>query len=190
MDITIPELTKRIMDNKRAKGFNVTDLNEEFCHLYGEVAEFIEEGINVKPDCIDSSEEEKIGLELADICIFLFAIANISKVDLRDYIIFLFDKHINVTEAVKIEFYTDCLGLYNSVSSAYDSYFKKKSDFGEKLGIIFINIFNIASLFNINLFKYISKKVEINEKRIYEKINGVAIKEENVEEYKNEEHIE
>ncbi len=188
MDMTIPELTKRIMNNKRTKGFNVTDLNEEFCHLYGEVAELVAEGFNLKDTSISQYEEGKIGFELADVCIFLFAIADISSIDLRDHIISL-TYNIKVPEISETVFYLKCLTLYDSVAQAHDSYFKKKSDLGKRLGEIFINTLNIASLFNINLFYYISQKVEINEKRIYKTVNGVAIKKENVEEYKKEEHI-
>ena len=35
-------LQERIYQNKLDKGFNVTDLNKEFCLLYGEVAEAYE----------------------------------------------------------------------------------------------------------------------------------------------------
>ena len=35
----INEMQKEIYQNKLNKGFNVTDVHEEFCLLYGEVAE-------------------------------------------------------------------------------------------------------------------------------------------------------
>ena len=33
------ETQKRVLQNKIDKGFNITDINKEFCLLYGEVAE-------------------------------------------------------------------------------------------------------------------------------------------------------
>ena len=38
----LKNLQKEIYQNKLNKGFNVTDVNKEFCFLYGEVAEAYE----------------------------------------------------------------------------------------------------------------------------------------------------
>lgn len=38
----IAKIQKRIYQNKLNKGFNVSDINQEFCLLYGEVAEAYE----------------------------------------------------------------------------------------------------------------------------------------------------
>ena len=40
--MNIVEIQKRIYQNKVDKGFNVTDINKEFCLLYGEIAEAYE----------------------------------------------------------------------------------------------------------------------------------------------------
>ena len=40
--MNIVEIQKRIYQNKIDKGFNVTDINKEFCLLYGEIAEAYE----------------------------------------------------------------------------------------------------------------------------------------------------
>lgn len=66
-------LQERIYQNKLDKGFNVTDLNKEFCLLYGEVAEAYE---------AHRKKKEDFGLELADIAIYLLGIAEITGVDL------------------------------------------------------------------------------------------------------------
>lgn len=72
------DIQKRIMQNKINKGFNTTDLNKEFCLLYGEVAEAYDTWRKEKPD---------FGEELADIAIYLLGIAEIAKVDLGAEII-------------------------------------------------------------------------------------------------------
>lgn len=37
--MNMKEIQKEIWDNKVNKGFNIADVNKEFCLLYGEVAE-------------------------------------------------------------------------------------------------------------------------------------------------------
>ena len=37
--VNMKEVQKKIWQNKLNKGFNTTDVNKEFCLLYGEVAE-------------------------------------------------------------------------------------------------------------------------------------------------------
>jgi len=67
------KLQKLILRNKIKKGFNTTDIDFEFCHLYGEVAEAYDAYIKKKDD---------LGEELADIGIFLLGLAEILDVDL------------------------------------------------------------------------------------------------------------
>lgn len=71
------ETQKRIFRNKIDKGFNTTDINKEFCLLYGEVAE-----------AYDASRKQKAdyALELADIAIYLMGIAEMSGIDLENAI--------------------------------------------------------------------------------------------------------
>lgn len=77
----------------------------------------------------------------------------------------------NITDICK-EF---CL-LYGEVGEAYEAYRKKKDNIGEELADVAIYLMGIAELLNIDLESEISKKLEINEKRKYKKINGVNIK--------------
>lgn len=77
----------------------------------------------------------------------------------------------NITDICK-EF---CL-LYGEVGEAYEAYRKKKDNLGEELADVAIYLMGIAELLNIDLGSEISKKLEINEKRKYKKINGVNIK--------------
>lgn len=163
--MNIQELTKRVMDNKIKKGFNVTDINEEFCHLYGEISEIDEEfkkDISVKDICD----------ELADCIIFLLSIAHISKVSLIDEIasVSINKDIINpttpTTEAA-------LLLLYSSTSEAYDSYLKGKDDFGMRLATIYYSIVNISNFVNYDLEKSLINKIEYNEKREYKMLpNG------------------
>ena len=41
-EINTVKIQKRIYNNKIAKGFNITDIPQEFCLLYGEVGEAFE----------------------------------------------------------------------------------------------------------------------------------------------------
>lgn len=77
----------------------------------------------------------------------------------------------NITDICK-EF---CL-LYGEVGESYEAYRKKKDNLGEELADVAIYLMGIAELLNIDLESEISKKLEINEKRKYKKINGVNIK--------------
>lgn len=69
----LSDIQQRIFQNKINKGFNTTDLNKEFCLLYGEVDEAYDAWRKEKPDFAE---------ELADIAIYLLGISEISKVDL------------------------------------------------------------------------------------------------------------
>ena len=71
MDFRVAQ--KKVYKNKIDKGFNVTDVNKEFCLLYGEVAEAYEAWRKKKGD---------VGEELADIAIYLMGLSEILGIDL------------------------------------------------------------------------------------------------------------
>ena len=75
--MSIVEIQKRIYQNKVDKGFNVTDINKEFCLLYGEIAEAYE---------AYRKKDEGLGSELADIAIYLLGISEILGIDLESEI--------------------------------------------------------------------------------------------------------
>ena len=70
----INEMQKEIYQNKLNKGFNVTDVHEEFCLLYGEVAE-----------AYDAWRKNKttVGEELADIAIYLMGLSEILDIEIE-----------------------------------------------------------------------------------------------------------
>ena len=70
-------IQKSIYQNKVDKGFNTTDVNKEFCLLYGEVAEAYDSWRKNKGD---------VGEELADIAIYLLGLSEILGIDLADEI--------------------------------------------------------------------------------------------------------
>lgn len=67
------ELQKKIWQNKVNKGFNTTDVNKEFCLLYGEVSEAYEAWLKKKDD---------LNEELADIAIYLMGLSEMLGFDL------------------------------------------------------------------------------------------------------------
>lgn len=81
------------------------------------------------------------------------------------------DKGFNITNVDK-EF---CL-LYGEVAEAFDAYRKKKDDLGEEFADVAIYLLGLSEILGINLQEEIEKKVNKNQKRKYEKINGVNIR--------------
>ena len=75
--VDLKKLQKEIYQNKVEKGFNVTDINKEFCLTYGEVAEAYEAWRKKKDD---------LGEELADVAIYLLGLSEILGIDLEDEI--------------------------------------------------------------------------------------------------------
>lgn len=76
--ISLSECQKRVIENKKNKNFNVTNVEKEFCLLYGEVAEAYEAYRKKKID---------LGEELADIAIYLLGIAEILDKNLEEEIL-------------------------------------------------------------------------------------------------------
>lgn len=75
--MNLKETQKQIYQNKVDKGFNVTDVNLEFCLMYGEVSEAYEAWLKKKDD---------LGEELADVAIYLLGLSEILGIDLEDEI--------------------------------------------------------------------------------------------------------
>lgn len=74
----LKKIQKDIFQNKLNKGFNTTDVNKEFCFLYGEVAEAYD---------AYRKDKEDLGEELADIAIYLLGLSEILGKDLEDEIL-------------------------------------------------------------------------------------------------------
>ena len=66
--VDLNKLQKEIYQNKVDKGFNVTDVNKEFCLTYGEIAEAYDAWRKKKDD---------LGEELADVTIYLLGLSEI-----------------------------------------------------------------------------------------------------------------
>lgn len=75
--MSLQEMQKEVYQNKVNKGFNISNIEMEFCLLYGEVAEAYEAYRKKKVD---------VGEELADVAIYLLGLAEILGVDLADEI--------------------------------------------------------------------------------------------------------
>ena len=76
--IDLKQLQKDIYKNKLKKGFNVTDINKEFCLTYGEMAEAYEAWRKKQTD---------VGEEIADVVIYLLGLSEILNVDLETEIL-------------------------------------------------------------------------------------------------------
>ena len=81
----LKNIQKQIWQNKINKGFNTTDVNKEFCLLYGEVSEAYEAWLKKKDD---------LNEELADIAIYLLSLSEMLGYDLFDEII----KKVSINE--------------------------------------------------------------------------------------------
>ena len=73
----LSKIQKEIWQNKIDKGFNITDVNKEFCLLYGEVSETYEAWRKKKDD---------LGEELADIAIYLMGLSEMLGINLEEEI--------------------------------------------------------------------------------------------------------
>ncbi len=71
------QLQKDVYQNKINHGFNVTDINFEFCLAYGEMGEAYNAWLKKKDD---------LGEELADVVIYLMGISEILNIDLEQEI--------------------------------------------------------------------------------------------------------
>jgi len=71
--MNLPEIQKEILENKRRHGFNTTNIEQEFCYLYGEVGEAYDAYYK---------EKDTFPEELADVAIYLLGIAEIKGIDL------------------------------------------------------------------------------------------------------------
>ena len=76
--MNMKEIQKEIWDNKVNKGFNIVDVNKEFCLLYGEVAEAYDAYRKKKDD---------LGEELADVAIYLMGLSEMLGFDLEEQIL-------------------------------------------------------------------------------------------------------
>lgn len=76
--IDLKQLQKDIYKNKLNKGFNVTDINKEFCLTYGEMAEAYEAWRKKQTD---------VGEEIAYVVIYLLGLSEILNVDLENEIL-------------------------------------------------------------------------------------------------------
>ena len=78
--VDLNELQKKIYTNKVNKGFNVTDICKEFCYIQGEVSEAF--------DAYNKNKGlEEIGLELADVAIYLLGLSEILGISLEENIL-------------------------------------------------------------------------------------------------------
>jgi len=65
-----------------------------------------------------------------------------------------------------------CL-IHEEVSEACRAYYKKLPDVGEELADVAIYLLGLSEILKIDLEKEITKKIEKNRKRVYQRINGV-----------------
>lgn len=82
--IDLKEIQKAVYQNKLDKGFNVTDVQKEFCLTYGELAEAYEAYRKKKDD---------LGEELADVLIYLLGLSEILGIDLESELLHKVEKN-------------------------------------------------------------------------------------------------
>ncbi len=76
--LDLPKLQKEIYDNKVAKGFNTTNIEQEFCFIHEETSEAYRAYRKKLPD---------LGEELADVAIYLLGLAQLLNIDLEKEIV-------------------------------------------------------------------------------------------------------
>ena len=190
------EIQKEILENKKRHGFNTTNIEREFCYLYGELREAYEayyKGLDT------------YGEEIADVTIFLLGIAEIEGIDLGSEILkrltlsavdalqpkggitmVLHDtqtgeykqmidiqKEIHENEIRQGFNVTNVeqkfCNIYGEVGEAYEAYYKQLPTFAEELADIAIYLMGLAEIQGIDLGAEIIRKVEINKSREYKR---------------------
>ncbi|MCL2771267.1 MAG: hypothetical protein FWD89_03050 [Firmicutes bacterium] len=81
---TLGEMQKVVWKNKVDKGFNTTDVHKEFCYTAGELGEAITAYMKKKDD---------LGEELADVCIYLMGLAEMTGYSLEEEVIKKIEKN-------------------------------------------------------------------------------------------------
>lgn len=75
--MNLKQVQKEVWQNKLNKGFNTTNVEKEFCLLYGEVAEAFD---------AYRKKKEDLNEELADIAIYLLGLSEMLGFDLKEEI--------------------------------------------------------------------------------------------------------
>ena len=75
--MNLKQVQKEVWQNKLNKGFNTTNVEKEFCLLYGEVAEAFD---------AYRKKKEDLNEELADIAIYLLGLSEMLGCDLAEEI--------------------------------------------------------------------------------------------------------
>ena len=75
--MNLKQVQKEVWQNKLNKGFNTTNVEKEFCLLYGEVAEAFD---------TYKKKKEDLNEELADIAIYLLGLSEMLGFDLEEEI--------------------------------------------------------------------------------------------------------
>ena len=88
--MTLKEIQKQVYENKVNKSFNTTNIEKEFCLLYGEVAEAFNAW---------RKKEDDLGGELADVAIYLLGLSEILGFSLQTEI----EKKLEINKARKYE---------------------------------------------------------------------------------------
>ncbi len=78
--VDLNELQKKIYQNKVNKKFNLTNIHQEFCYIYGEVAEAYDAWSK-------KMGTEAISLELADVAIYTLGLAEMLGISLENAIL-------------------------------------------------------------------------------------------------------
>ena len=90
--INFKQLQKDVYQNKINHGFNVTDINMEFCLTYGELGEAYMAWLKGKDD---------LGEEFADVVIYLMGLSEILGIDLETEIINKINKNAKRVYTIK-----------------------------------------------------------------------------------------
>ncbi len=74
------------------------------------------------------------------------------------------------------DMYLEFCYIHDEVSEAFEAYLKKKPDLGSELADVAIYLLGLSELLGFSLEDEILKKMDINEHRVYERVNGVLVK--------------
>ena len=171
--LDIKKAQEAIIQNKINHGFNITDLDMEFCLAYGELGEAYIAMFKKLDD---------LGEEFADVAIYTLGIAELSKLNLSDQIKTKKNNKEKIKDELKANINIAFCKTYKKITEAASS-INDKSKLEDKLSDVIIYLLCLAEILGINLENEIEKKIEKNSKRVYKKDKkGVLVKEDELNE--------
>jgi hypothetical protein len=178
--ITLSELQAAAWANKLAKGFDTTNVNQEFNLLNAEIYEAYE--------AWTAGDQPHLAGELADVAIFLASVAQMTEIDLHTAVAVLIShpdglslrEHQAVVAAYDLGQVVDIDRAFNflrnNIARAYDKWRHGEAP-AVQLALACYDLVRLAQASSVDLEQAVIDKLAVNAQRTYVRSpNGVLVK--------------